>query len=89
MKIVRNTGTERVIDLMRPCLKPGHQLDMVTPTLSLFAFAQVVEEVSGLAKAQLLLPHDGAELGFLGSGEDRAARNQCRLAGLPSVVQTG
>ena len=76
MKIVRNTGTERVIDLMRPCLKPGHQLDMVTPTLSLFAFAQVVEEVSGLAKAQLLLPHDGAELGFLGSGEDRAARNQ-------------
>ena len=76
MKIVRNIGTERVIDLMRPCLKPGHQLDMVTPTLSLFAFAQVVEEVSGLAKVQLLLPHDGAELGFLGSGEDRAARNQ-------------
>ena len=76
MKIHRNTGTDRVIDIIRPWLKPGHQLDMVTPSLSLFAFAEIREEVSKLAKARLLLPPDGAELGFLGGEADRTARNR-------------
>ncbi len=76
MKIIRNTGTERVIDLIRPWLKPGNQLDIVTPSFSLFAFAEILEEVSKLAKARLLLPPDGAELAFLGTEADRAARNR-------------
>ncbi len=76
MKIHRNTGTDRVIDIIRPWLKPGHQLDMVTPALSLFAFAEIREEVSKLTKARLLLPRDGAELGFLGTEADRSARNR-------------
>jgi hypothetical protein len=34
MKLVSNTGRERVIDLIRQRLKPGQQLDMATPALS-------------------------------------------------------
>jgi len=76
MKIIRNTGTERVIDLIRPWLKSGHQLDMVTPSFSLFAFAEVLEEVSKVATARLVLPPEGVELALLGTEADRAARNR-------------
>ncbi len=76
MKVVRNTGADRVIDLLRPWLKPGHQLDMVTPALSLFAFGGLLEEVSKLAKTRLLLPPNGADLALLGTESDRAARNR-------------
>jgi hypothetical protein len=40
MKLVLNAGTERVIDLIRPWLAPGKQLDIVTPTLC----SQVIAE---------------------------------------------
>ena len=76
MKLVRNTGTERVIDLVRPWLQPGNQLDLVTPSLSLFAFAEILEQAFRLAKARLLLPADGAELAFIGTEADRSARNR-------------
>ena len=40
MRLVHNSGTDRVIDLMRPHLLPGQQLGCVTPSFSLFAFAE-------------------------------------------------
>jgi len=76
MKIIRNTGTERVIDLVRPWLMPGNQLDVVTPSLSLFAFSEVSGELSKLRNARLVLPPDGSELELLGTLADRAARNR-------------
>ena len=76
MKVVRNAGADRVIDLLHPWLKPGHQLDMVTPALSLFAFGELLGELSKLAKARLLLPSNGADLALLGTESDRAARNR-------------
>ena len=44
MKIITNTGTDRVIDLIRSHLMRGNQLDVVTPSFSLFAFAEMLEE---------------------------------------------
>src|SRR4051794_11147471 len=76
MKILRNAGTQRVIDLIRPWLTSGNQLDVITPSLSLFAFAEILEEASKLATARLLLPPEGTELSFLGIQADRAARNR-------------
>lgn len=76
MRVVQNAGTERVIDLVRPWLEPGHQLDMVTPALSLFAFAEVLERASRLDAVRLLLPPDGSDLGFLGGAADRGGRNR-------------
>lgn len=76
MKIIGNTGNERVIDLLRPWLKTGHQLDMATPAFSLFAFAEIHEELSRMAGARIVLPTDMQALDLLGTGVDRAARNR-------------
>ena len=76
MKLVSNTGKERVINLIRPWLKRGHQLDMATPEFSLFAFAEVATALSGLKKSRLVLPPEEDQLALLGSPADRAARNR-------------
>src|ERR1700722_1546989 len=76
MKILRNTGTERVIDLIRPWLVQGNQLDVVTSSLSLFAFSEVIAETSKLAKTRLLLPPAETALALLGTDADRSARNR-------------
>lgn len=77
MKFVSNDGTDRVLDLVRPWLKAGNGLDMVSPTLSLFAFAEVLGDAAKLANARVVLPAGQAdgndELGLLGSAKDRAA----------------
>lgn len=78
MKIIRNSGTERVIDLVRPQMQPGHRLDVVTPSLSLFAFAELMDEASRIDEARLLLPPEEADLAILGTEADRPARNQLR-----------
>lgn len=75
MKIISNAGDERVIDLIRPGMKPGHGLDAVTSTLSLFAYADLMREAGNLEKARLLLPRAGVDLAPLGSESDRRARN--------------
>lgn len=48
MKLIHNTGADRVIDLMRPHLKRGNQLGCVTPSFSLYAFAELRDALSGL-----------------------------------------
>lgn len=78
MKIVRNAGPERVVDLLRTQLQAEHLLDVVTPELSLFAFAELMNEAAWLGKARLLLPQESVDLVSLGGENDRAARNQLR-----------
>ncbi len=78
MKIIRNAGAERVIDLVRPQMQAGYRLDAVTPALSLFAFAELMKEAVRLDSARLLLPQEGMDLASLGGENDRAARNQLR-----------
>lgn len=76
MKLIQNTGTQRVIDLMKPHLKHGSQLDCVTPSLSLYAFAEIREALSALDRVQLIVPPDNEALELLGTEGDRAARNR-------------
>ena len=76
MRIVGNTGTDRVVDLLRPRLRQGSRLDVVSPSFSLFAFAELLDLLSGIEKAQPLLPPAEADLALLGSESDRAARNR-------------
>ena len=64
MKLVRNAGTDRVIDLLRQGLTAGRQLDVVTPAFSLFAFSEMLHEVTALARCRLLLPPASAEHGI-------------------------
>lgn len=76
MKLVRNTGSDRVIEVIRPWLTPGRQLDIVTPVLSLFAFAEILRDVAALARCRFVLPPESSDLAILGSDADRAARNR-------------
>ena len=76
MRLIHNIGADRVIDLMRPYLKRGSQLGLVSPSFSLFAFAELRDALSVLDRVQLILPPDDEELEFLGSEGDRAARNR-------------
>ncbi|AZN53392.1 helicase-related protein [Pseudomonas aeruginosa] len=76
MKLIQNTGTQRVIDLMQPHLKHGNRLDCVTPSFSLYAFAEIREALSALDRVQLIVPPDNEALALLGSAGDRASRNR-------------
>lgn len=76
MKLIHNSGTDRVIDLMRPYLKRGNQLGCVTPSFSLYAFAELREALSSLDRVQLILPPGDEELEFFGGEGDRVARNR-------------
>lgn len=76
MRLVRNTGTDRVIDLLRPSLNGEHQLDLITAVFSLFAFSELRKEISAVNHCRMLLPPVVDQLGFLGSESDRAARNR-------------
>jgi hypothetical protein len=76
MKLLRNVGADRVIDEIRPWLADGNQIDVVSPALSLFAFAETVRDISKLSRGRLLLPADGADLALLGEAADRGARNR-------------
>jgi SNF2 family DNA or RNA helicase len=84
MKLVRNIGTDRVIDLLRPQLTAGRQLDVVTPAFSLFAFSEIMREMDRLVRCRLLLPSVNADLAVLGSDADRAARNRLQTRWLAS-----
>lgn len=76
MKLVQNSGTDRVIDLLRSKLTAGCQFDIVTSSFSLFAFSGMLQEILVLLTCRLILPQVTTELSILGSEADRAARNR-------------
>ena len=76
MKIVRNTGTDRVIDIVRPWLRAGNRVDLASDKLSLLAFGELAGDLARAAEARVVLPPDEADLDLLGSVADRAARNR-------------
>lgn len=85
MKFVSNAGSDRVLDLIRPWLKPNHRMDMVSPSFSLYAFSEVLTELPHLSNARLVVPPTSTaptkgteqeQLGLLGTAADRASRNK-------------
>lgn len=76
MRLVRNAGNDRVMDLVRPLLKSGVELGIASASLSAFAFAELLSELKSIHSCQLLLPPEGTDLELLGSPADRPARNR-------------
>jgi len=76
MKLVQNTGADRVIALLRPQLTTGRQCDIVTSAISVFAFSELLREMMTLGQCRLVLPPAPADLSLLGSDADRVARNR-------------
>ena len=88
MRLVTNSGSDRVIDIVRPHLARGNRLDAITPALSLFAFAEILRDARKLAGCRLVLPpaDDGLEL--LGGPADRAARNRLQARWLARLTRS-
>jgi hypothetical protein len=83
MKLVKNTGADRVIDELRRSLVPPSTLDLASPNFSLFAFAELRDLLEKLDACRIVLPRtEGEELGLTGSEGDRAFRNRLQLRGL-------
>lgn len=77
MKLISNTGTDRVIDVLSQCVDADHLLDIASSSLSLFAFAEAHELLDRIAATRLVVPlPTGGELSLLGGIPDRAARNR-------------
>ena len=76
MRIVSNTGTDRVVDLIQPWLRPDHQMDLASESFSLHAFGELADKLLRMAKVRLVLPPNEVELSLFGSEADRAARNR-------------
>jgi len=77
MKLIKNTATNRLIDVLRHSLQPGTSLDIATPLFSLFAFSELRDLLNKKIHTRLIVPlavdHD---LTLLGSSADRPARNR-------------
>ena len=85
MKLIRNAGTDRVLDLIEPQLVPGHRLDLLTPTASIFAFEAIRKGASLLVGARFVLPSEKVDLALQGSEQDRAARNRLQAPRLAKL----
>src|ERR1035437_8992307 len=80
MKLIKNTGSDRVIDELRQTLAPPSSLDLASPVFSLFAFAELRDLLEKLDARRVVLPAtNGDELGLTGSESDRAFRNRLQL----------
>src|SRR5262245_58128891 len=60
MRLLQNTGNERVIDQLRKWLASGESVDLMSPYFSLHAFAEVCELLAKPATVRLLLGEGAA-----------------------------
>ena len=80
MKLIKNSGNDRVVDELRRCLAPQATLDIASPAFSLFAFAEVRELLENLSGSRLILPADEmGDLALIGSASDRPFRNRLQV----------
>lgn len=77
MKLIRNSGNERVIDRLRDWLAPGASLDLLSPTFSVNAFAEIRVLIEKVEKCRLLLGDEAVLAASLfGGPADIAFRGQ-------------
>ncbi|MBI6546283.1 MAG: hypothetical protein HY692_05780 [Cyanobacteria bacterium NC_groundwater_1444_Ag_S-0.65um_54_12] len=88
MRLIKNTGSDRVIDELRQALVPPSSLDLVCPAFSLFAFAELRDLLEKLESCRVVLPAIDDELGLNGSDADRVFRNRLQLRWLARECAT-
>jgi hypothetical protein len=86
MRLVRNTGSDRVIDALIPELRPGRSLSVVTSKLSIFAFQALRTGLRGLDSIRLILPEEESDLDVFGTEADRVLRNLLRQRWLTGAL---
>lgn len=87
MKLIRNSGNERVIDRLREWLAQGASIDLMSPTFSVHAFAEVRELIEKAERCRLLLGEEAALAGSLfGGPADIAFRGKLQGRWLAKLV---
>jgi hypothetical protein len=80
VKLIKNTGNDRVIDELRRALVSRSSLDIASPAFSVFAFAELRDLLEKLDNCRIVLPAiKGGDLGLTGSESDRTFRNRLQL----------
>lgn len=86
MRLIKNTGNDRVVDELRRSLQPQSTLDIATPAFSLFAFTEIRSLLEKLTHCRLVIPTaDGTDLGLIGTQADRPSRNQLQVRWLARI----
>lgn len=80
MRLVRNAGNDRVLDLIQAHLAPGRRLDLMSDAASLFAFEAIRASGTDLVGSRWIVPGAGGDLALLGDDADRPARNRLQAA---------
>ncbi|HPH66682.1 MAG TPA: helicase-related protein [Kofleriaceae bacterium] len=76
MRLVKNIGNDRVLDVLNESLTPDAAFAVATPALNLFAFAELRRRLQAVASGQIILPNNHGIEALLGSAHDRARRNR-------------
>lgn len=77
MRLIRNSGGDRVVDELRATLSAESSLDIASSGLSLFAFAELKSLVEALKECRLVLPAvEQKGLNLVGADGDRSFRNR-------------
>jgi hypothetical protein len=80
MKLIKNSGNDRVVDALREVLGTESSLDVASPAFPLFAFAEVRSLLEKVVHCRLVLPTtQGTDLNLLGSEADRPFRNRLQV----------
>ncbi len=80
MKLITNSGNDRVIDELRRCLVAQATLDIASPAFSLFAFSELRDLLTAVSRCRIVVPsHASADLALLGSDADRPFRNRLQI----------
>src|SRR5271165_7105384 len=77
MKLIKNSGDDRVVDALRSSLAAESTLDVASPAFSIFAYGELRELLGKIAKCRIVLPDDKAgDLSLLGSSSFRPLRSR-------------
>jgi len=77
MRLLRNSGNERVIDALREWLAPGAAVDLMSPAFSLFAFSETRDLLAKSGRCRILLAEESFLAGALFGGDtDITARGR-------------
>ncbi len=76
MKLVRNTGSDRVIDHLNQGITSQSTLDLLGSTLSLYAYEGLRALTRNVKHCRAIFPSSIADRGFQGEVPDRTARNR-------------
>lgn len=76
MKLLQNTGSDRVIDELKASIKEAARLDIASPELSIFAFGEMKSLLNETEACRMIISSKQiSPRSFLGTEKDRAARN--------------